>query len=81
MKLECSLKLKIKLPDTQSIIALYFEFENELKFYNLEASWLDAMNVDSHAGLTTPWCRFHSSTLCRLILCKVGHNSYKIELY
>ena len=50
IKLECSLKLKIKrndwlLADTcpqarvrkQSIIALYFEFENELKFYNLGA--------------------------------------------
>ena len=45
IKLEYSLKLKIKcndwlLVDTchkQPIIALYFEFENELKFYNLEA--------------------------------------------
>ena len=46
IKLEYSLKLKIKcnewlLLDTclQAIIALYFEYENELKFYNLDA-WL-----------------------------------------
>ena len=44
IKLEYRLKLKIKgddwlLVDKQPIIALYFEFEfeNELKFYNLEA--------------------------------------------
>ena len=45
IKLEYNLKLKIKcndwlLADTcpkQPIIALYFEFENELKFYYLEA--------------------------------------------
>ena len=42
IKLEYGLKLKIKrndwpLADKQPIIALYFEFENELKFYNLEA--------------------------------------------
>ena len=42
IKLEYSLKLKIKRNDwlsasNQSIIALYFEFENELKFYNLGA--------------------------------------------
>ena len=50
IKLEKSLKLKIKgnewlLADSclqtrvrkQSIIALYFEFENELNFYNLKA--------------------------------------------
>ena len=33
IKLEFILKLKIKQP----IIALYFEFETVLKFYNLEA--------------------------------------------
>ena len=45
IKLEYRLKLKIKhndwlLVDTckQPIIALYFEFENELKFPNLKAS-------------------------------------------
>ena len=46
IKIEYSLKLKIRrndwlLADTcvckQPIIVLYFEFENELKFYNLEA--------------------------------------------
>ena len=42
IKLENSLELKIKgnhwlLAGKQPIIALYFEFENELKFYNLEA--------------------------------------------
>ena len=36
IKLEYSLRLKIKRKDWL-IIALYFEFENELKFYNLEA--------------------------------------------
>ena len=35
IKLEYSLRLKIKRK--QPIIALYFESENELKFYNLEA--------------------------------------------
>ena len=40
IKLEYSLKLKIKCIDwllvrKQPIIALYFEFENEVKFYNL----------------------------------------------
>ena len=48
IKLEYSLRLKIKrndwlLVDTcvrkQPIIARYFESENELKFYNLEARW------------------------------------------
>ena len=42
IKLEYRLKLKIKrndwlLADKQPIIVLYFEFENELKFYNLQA--------------------------------------------
>ena len=43
IKLEYSLRLKIKHNDgclrvrKQPIIALYFESENELKFYNLEA--------------------------------------------
>ena len=45
IKLENSLRLKIKRNDwllagtsrKQPIIALYFEYENELKFYNLEA--------------------------------------------
>ena len=45
IKLEYSLKLKIKRKDwlsrpcvrKQQIVALYFEFENELKFYSLEA--------------------------------------------
>ena len=35
IKLKYSLRLKIKRK--QPIIALYFESENELKFYNLEA--------------------------------------------
>ena len=44
IKREFILRLKIKyydwlLADKQPIIALYFEFENELKFYNLEA-WI-----------------------------------------
>ena len=44
IKLEFILRLKIKrydwlLANKQPIIALYFEFENELNFYNLEA-WL-----------------------------------------
>ena len=43
IKLELILRLKLKrndwlLADKQPIIALYFESENELKFYNLEAS-------------------------------------------
>ena len=42
IKLEYSLKLKIKRNDwllvcKQPIVVVYFEFENELKFYNLEA--------------------------------------------
>ena len=45
IKLKYSLKLKIKLNDwlledtcpVHTIIVLYFEFENELKSYNLEA--------------------------------------------
>ena len=45
LKLEYSLKLQIKCNDwllgarvrKQPIIVLYFELENELKFYNLEA--------------------------------------------
>ena len=36
IKLEYSLKIKTKQP----IIALYFEFENELKFHNLETRYL-----------------------------------------
>ena len=45
IKLEYSLTLKIKRNDwllrvrKQPIIALYFESENELKFYNLEAGF------------------------------------------
>ena len=35
IKLELILKLKIKCNDRQAIIVLYFEFKNELKFYNL----------------------------------------------
>ena len=38
IKLEYSLNFKIKPNDwLQPIIELYFEFENELKFYNLES--------------------------------------------
>ena len=37
IKLEYSLKLKIKRNDWLPIIVLYFEFENELNFYNLKA--------------------------------------------
>ena len=42
IKIECSLKLKIKCNDwpcvrNQPIIALYFEFENELNFHNFGA--------------------------------------------
>ena len=37
IKLEFILKLKIKRVRKQPIIALYFEFETVLKFYNLEA--------------------------------------------
>ena len=51
IKLEYSLKLKIKLNDgclrthlrKQPIIVLYFEFENEIMFYNLEARGLDPL--------------------------------------
>ena len=43
MKLEYSLKLT---SSKQPIVTLYFEFENELKFYNLE-SWLSAKNTET----------------------------------
>ena len=44
-KKDHSLKLKIKrndwmLADKQPIIVLYFDFDNELKFYNLGAWYL-----------------------------------------
>ena len=50
IKLEFILRLKIKrydwlLANKQPIIALYFEFENELKFYNLEA-WSECVKAD-----------------------------------
>ena len=54
IKLEYSLRLKIKrndwlLADTcpqQPIIELYFESENELKFYNLEARFSFALDME-----------------------------------
>ena len=54
INLEYSLKFKIKRNDwptyvrKQPIVSLYFEFENELKFYNLEAWFLHLDSEDSN---------------------------------
>ena len=48
IKLEFSLRLKIKHVRKQPIIALYFESENELKFYNLKARF-DFKNAKRNA--------------------------------
>ena len=49
IKLEFILKLKIKR--NQPMIALYFEFETVLKFYNLEACY-----VLNKKGLSHTYC-------------------------
>ena len=55
MKAEYNLKLKIKLNNwlsgKQPIIVPYFEFENERKFYNLKACFLNLQSVKAHAQL------------------------------
>ena len=33
----------------QPIIALYFESENELKFYNLETSWTQTQSISRYS--------------------------------
>ena len=38
----------------QPIIALYFEFENELKFYNLEA-WLPGLFIQFYCIVLSEW--------------------------
>ena len=58
IKLECSLKLKIKRNDwllaERTIIVLYFESENELKFYNCKACPNEGVMSVLHAVIKRP---------------------------
>ena len=54
IKLEYSLGLKIKRNDWQPIIALYFESENELKFYSFKA-WLYFTEQGPNTKLSRKW--------------------------